>query len=100
MHICARSLRMFSVFYWLENISPRYRIYFNFVLSLLWIGLGLWCLTPFKQYFSDRYYLYRGGTFYWWKKPEKTTDLPQVTEQLYHIKLYRVHLAILMESKW
>ena len=62
-----------NIYYQVTSII--YKFVFDF-----YVGLGLWCLMPLSTIFQ----LYRDSQFYWCWKPEKTTDLPQVSDTLSH----------------
>jgi hypothetical protein len=69
----------------LSKMNPEYNgILFKLTLNKVPMRFGLVWFMVFNATFN-KFQLCRGGQFYGWRKPayvEKTTNLPQVTDEL------------------
>jgi hypothetical protein len=62
----------------------------------LGLRLDLWCLTPLSTIFQ----CYRGGQFYWWRKPEYPEKLYLVHLAMNAVRVHNFSLSFELESTW
>ena len=80
---------------WDSNILKElinHTIFLKNWFGLVWFGL-VWFMV-FNNTFNNNFNYIVAVSFIGWGNRRKTTDLSQVTDKLYHIMLYRLHLAM------
>ena len=76
---------------WLRNWNKKHNLFILWLFGQQKYRFGLWYLTPLSTIFQ----LYRGGQFYWWRKPEypeKITDLSQVNLHCISLQMVRMNI--------
>jgi hypothetical protein len=83
---------LFSFVSLVTNVAVKFLICEVKPDQMIWVRVSLTPLSIIFQLYPGNQFI--GGGNWSMEYPEKTIDLYQVTDKLYHIMLYGVHLAM------
>jgi hypothetical protein len=88
--ICDKICQWLAAGRWFSPVSSNNKTDLHYITEiLLKVALNTITPNPNNKYTNQLYC----RLWHCWRKPEKTSDLPQVTDKFYHIFLYRLNFA-------